>query len=345
MNINNITEGLIVKNYREMCKLLDEKVKDGKSKRLQLEDWKRYFDWKNEKYKFIITEIYPEPKEKIDGRVNNGGNIANTKYDELMDKLIINLLVDYVYIEESFSQVMDILDLFSRKYVDLNKSGYKTFAEINKIGVGVTLTYQQKLNNIVKKCFETSLNRLAKNGVITYEKRIMMMDNKLEKSLADIEMEEKIKETEQKMYEEMDIKHYNRIIMDVNRRFKSKVGKELEIMNYWNVYCFELVDKNTDYVEEDRDELMKRLINSVVESVKGQKYKDDAGEAFQPYGYEKYQEQIDKLTRLLWKLPEEYKTETEIATAMESLFGNGGEVEEEQEQDTSYYMQDFNTPF
>lgn len=334
MNIDNLSVGLIVKSYREMCKILDEKVKGGKSKELQLKDWKRYFSWKNEKYKFIITEIYPEPKPKIDGRINNGGNIANTKYEDLMDKIIINLLIDYDgYIEESFSQVMDMIDFFSKKYVDLNKSGYKTFAEINDVGVGVTLTYQQKLNNIVKKCLETSLNRLAKNDVITYEKRIMIMDNKLNKSLADVKMEEKIKETEKKMYVEMDIKHYNRIIMDVNRRFKSKVSNELEIMNYWNVYCFELVDKNTDYVEEDRDELMKRLVTSVVEAVKKQKYKDDAGKTFQPYSYEKYQEQIDKLTRLLWKLPEDYISETETNKEIEYLFGNAEEIKQEQEKD------------
>ncbi len=330
-NLIKLKVGQVIKNYNELCIILNVKPTRGKGRNYHIKEFERYCKYRKEGNKYIITEVYSEPLPKEDGRINNGGNIANTKYDDLMDKIVINLLIDYEYIEESFSQIMDMIDFFTEKYVDLNKSGYKAFAEINKIGVGVTLTYQQKLNNVVKKCLETSLNRLAKNGIITYKKRIMMMDNKMEKSLAEVEMEEKKKETEKKMYIEMDIKHYNRIIMDVNRRFKSKVSNELEIMNYWNVYCMELVDKNTDYVEEDKDELMKRLIKSVVESVRGQKYKDECGNVFKPYGFQKFDEDIDSLTKTLWKLPSDYKTEADVKKDIEYLFGNSGLIEQELE--------------
>jgi hypothetical protein len=34
----NLKVGLVVKNYRELCKLLGADIKDGKSKKLQVKD-------------------------------------------------------------------------------------------------------------------------------------------------------------------------------------------------------------------------------------------------------------------------------------------------------------------
>lgn len=68
----DIYEGLIVKNYKEMCQLLDEKITGGNSKKAQLNNWKRYFDFQKDGQKFIITKIYTKPlpmskAEKIRG--------------------------------------------------------------------------------------------------------------------------------------------------------------------------------------------------------------------------------------------------------------------------------------
>lgn len=59
---------MVVKNYKEMCKLLEEKEKSGKSKQYQLKNWKRFFSWINDGHIFIIKEIYSEPLQKEDGR-------------------------------------------------------------------------------------------------------------------------------------------------------------------------------------------------------------------------------------------------------------------------------------
>lgn len=318
-----LEKGQVIKNYKELCKLLGVEVKGGKGKQYQMREIERYYKFRKEGYKFIVEEVYSEPKEKIDNRVNNGGN--NTKYEDLMDKIIINTLIEYGYIEESFSEIMNILDFFKPKYIDLNKAGYKKFAEINNLGVGFTLTYQQKLNNVVKKCLETSLNRLDKNGIITYEKRINVRDKNFNEYLADTKMEKLINKYEKETYEEMGIKYYNRILTDVNRRFKNMVSDKLDIMSYWNVYCFELVDKNIKPVDEDIDELKRRLIQSVIDAVKNKKSKDEFGNVFYPYSYEKYDEQIDKLTKLLWKLPKDYISQSDFELLMVEKTGYFGQ--------------------
>ena len=66
LNTNELYINQTFKNYKFLCEFLGEPVKSGKSKRLQLEDWKRYFTYEKNGYVFTITGIYNTPIEKID---------------------------------------------------------------------------------------------------------------------------------------------------------------------------------------------------------------------------------------------------------------------------------------
>ena len=61
--------------YKELCEILKDKPRTGtNSRNSQFKEWRRYFNWSNPTtQKFLIEEIYDEPKEKIDGRKKNGG--------------------------------------------------------------------------------------------------------------------------------------------------------------------------------------------------------------------------------------------------------------------------------
>lgn len=76
MKTENLYIGQVVKNYKEMCRILGQDVKSGKSKVLQLEDWRRYIEYHKEGNKIVIDVIYDDPIEKIDKR--SDGN--NSKY-------------------------------------------------------------------------------------------------------------------------------------------------------------------------------------------------------------------------------------------------------------------------
>ena len=86
MKIENLKEGLIVKNYKEMCLLLGEEERTGNSKISQLKEWKRHFGFYKEGNKFIITEIYDEPKNKEDGRSEGNNKNGLKKYNNLKIK-------------------------------------------------------------------------------------------------------------------------------------------------------------------------------------------------------------------------------------------------------------------
>ena len=63
--LDNIATGEVFKNYSALCTALDEPQKTGKSKQLQLLDWQRYFAYEKQGHKFIITEIFEEPKSTV----------------------------------------------------------------------------------------------------------------------------------------------------------------------------------------------------------------------------------------------------------------------------------------
>lgn len=60
--------------YKELCEILNEKELLGNSRKAQFKEWERYFKWSNPNSRtYLIEEIYDFPKDKIDGRKNNGG--------------------------------------------------------------------------------------------------------------------------------------------------------------------------------------------------------------------------------------------------------------------------------
>ena len=67
MNLENL-ELKTYKNYKELCWILEEPIKSGKSKQLQMKDFERYFEFHKEGNKIVIDNIFSEEKEKIDMR-------------------------------------------------------------------------------------------------------------------------------------------------------------------------------------------------------------------------------------------------------------------------------------
>lgn len=81
MNIDNLQIGQEIKNYKVLCELLEEPIKNGgKSKDYQLKDFERYFSFHKQGQKFIIDEVFDEPLAKEDGR-SLGNNIKD--YEQL----------------------------------------------------------------------------------------------------------------------------------------------------------------------------------------------------------------------------------------------------------------------
>ena len=95
MNIEKLKRYLetnnIISNYKKLCEISDEKVLTGNAKISQLKELERYFKFHKQGNKFVFTETYLIPKEKIDGRKNTKGN--NNVYGKYIEQLVLDLLV------------------------------------------------------------------------------------------------------------------------------------------------------------------------------------------------------------------------------------------------------------
>ncbi len=305
MDILNLKEGQVIKNYIELCKLLDVEPTRGKGRDYHIREFERYCKYHKQGQKFIIDEVYAEPLEKIDGRINNGKH--KLIYDDLMDKLIINMLICYGDVDISFNKLVNkYIDLFTVEYEKMLKVGYEQYAKKHNITKGLVLTYQQNLRNILSTLLKTSLNRLQRNGIITWEKNIEYIDTKCDRDFADEKLTKEINLAKKKIMQEMGIDHKSLSYPNTYKKYVKNVCKELDnVINFWNVFSIRLI-KDVEKPETDLDELKRRLIKQLHISIRKYERKGDFGNVFYPYMSETNKQDTIRLDKLLWRLPKDY---------------------------------------
>jgi hypothetical protein len=128
MNLDNLQIGQEIKNYKELCKLLEEPTKDGgKAKEYQLKDFQRYFGFEKEGRKFIIKEIYDEPLEKEDGRMFGNNSIYSNDIQNILLCVLYRLPSNEVV--WSCNTLLNNLSMINSNYItarrDMDKLGEK----------------------------------------------------------------------------------------------------------------------------------------------------------------------------------------------------------------------------
>lgn len=86
MNLYNLKVGNVYKNYPALCSALGESVKTNNSKKAQLKEWSRFFEWERIGHKYKITKIYGTPKPKEQGR-KKSSKYATAAYDILIQEM------------------------------------------------------------------------------------------------------------------------------------------------------------------------------------------------------------------------------------------------------------------
>lgn len=109
MNTENIEVGMVVKNYKELCTLLDEKVTTGKGKQLQIENWTRYFDFERDGNKYIIKKVYNMPLAKAKPDKAKKKISKNDIYTRYIQVILTKHLKET---NQSYYTTTDLLKLF-----------------------------------------------------------------------------------------------------------------------------------------------------------------------------------------------------------------------------------------
>lgn len=168
-NIKDILQsGMIISNYKKMCKLLNEEELQGDSKISQIKEWKRCFDFDREGQKYIINEIYDEPLSKDDKRVV-GNNNEYAKFIEL-------LLLNYLSKQKGYTailttkQLLSLLGMVNQNYLDKD---HKKLENDDITIFDVNHFYQRSYKRLCEILF-TTLNNLQNRKLATYSKLTMI---------------------------------------------------------------------------------------------------------------------------------------------------------------------------
>jgi hypothetical protein len=273
MNLNSITEGLVIKNYKELCNLLNESIKTGKAKQLQLEDWERYFNYERKGNSFIIREIYTEPKPKLKDRTNGNNSI----YNKYIQKLVLDLLTQQYKngqqkIFLSTCQMFRNLNMINDNYT-YGRDNVPKLSEYLEMSEDYIYEFYDISYSNLKNTLEASLKQLTNKSLIHWQLTLTVSINiniedenkniihkEIHRPATDAEII-LILTTEKEILNEMgydskrDIvicKKWNEFITNVNKILKSKSS-----INYY-YKCYDIIFNS--YIEEERNKLDTMLL-------------------------------------------------------------------------------------
>jgi hypothetical protein len=169
INLSKLSVGQIIKNYKVFCELLGEEAKSGsKGKQYQMKEWERYFNFTKSGQKFIMQEIYTEPKIKLE---NRGGN-NRIKYMEIIEKLILDLLVQSKnngHIFLSKNKLLRELMMVNINYAECKKRIPK-LSQFMGIDEQNILEFYDSAGRTLMGNLESALNNLDRQSLIQWAK-------------------------------------------------------------------------------------------------------------------------------------------------------------------------------
>lgn len=239
INTEVLVIGESIKNYKELCKRLDVNVCTGNQKKAQEKEFRRYFDWERVGYKYIITQIYPEPLPKDNGLKSKGNNNIYTKSIEV-------ILLDFLSKTPGYTYTMGrkewwrMLGMVNEKFASIDNEELKSLSNVIT-NWEISNFYARSYTNL-NKILTSALNSLQRQRLIEWEQEtiIAMTDQFGETVYHPATDEEKKNIMSMERYVLTEIFDYVSIIQVICRNqqeeFYNKVGKLIQKEYEWSYY-------------------------------------------------------------------------------------------------------------
>ncbi|QIC46275.1 hypothetical protein GAG94_03500 [Lysinibacillus sphaericus] len=183
IKLDNIKVGDVFKNYKELCKALDERIKGGDGKKYQLIDWERYFTYEKQGYKFIIIEIHNNPLDKKDGR-KIGNNVL--PFIDEMELLLINLLLNSEDKELTISnsKLLLMLSMINPNYLTY-VNDKEQLSKLVDVNINFIIDFYDVTNSTFRSAINTVTKRLENKKLVIHEQVTMVcfVDTPVKKTL------------------------------------------------------------------------------------------------------------------------------------------------------------------
>ena len=170
-NINRVVENQIFPNYRALCSYVGQPVLSGNSKKAQIKQWQRYFDFSKDGQKIKIKKIYKSSKNKVDNRKFNG----KSTYSNLIEDILIHFCKNVhrpIYL--TLNQIIEICGMANKIYT--NKNIYQKLKTQNFDSFNIRefiLRTRSKFNSIV----HSALKSMKKRDIADFKKVVIIYND------------------------------------------------------------------------------------------------------------------------------------------------------------------------
>ena len=257
----------IFKNYKELCAFFDEKPTTGCSKQAQFKEWERYFSYRKEGNKFIVTEVFDTTKDKTDNRVNNySRNNKNVKpmMDYLMSEFNTEYIDEYFTISNWSTIVLHLMnkEVCDKTYRD-DDEVFQFCGENNILDPKLFRDYVGTVKFVTKNLITTAFRGLQKRGLLEYQdgykfyyegakyNRTVCVDGEIINDCIDNIEKEICQEIQNEFYADKNIK--GKQLVYILRHSKNK-----ELLKLYNSMRVDALNENDDVCCAVNDAIMER---------------------------------------------------------------------------------------
>lgn len=277
MNISNLYPGLMLKNYKELCTILDIKpTNSNNSRKAQYKELERYCTYTKQGQKIIIGELFPDPLPKQDNRKE--GN--HSKYVEHVKFLLLNKLSQCEGYICTFTKnnLFEFLGMVNPLYLQRVYAKQMITDKDNRISTFDINHFYMRANDRLTRILFDSLNSLKNQFLISYREMdiIVRLNNKGEKEYTEATNKETkiIIDVKRQVLKEMELNSLMQVIFKFkSEEFYSRVSEILkeEYDIEYTFKQFELVFTKENIIDElnrlESKHHRKELNNKVIDTI------------------------------------------------------------------------------
>jgi hypothetical protein len=253
---NKLKEGMKIKNYKQLCELIEEETKSGKSKKAQLKEIERHIKLEKQGHAFTIKEVYASPQPKQNHKII---------YNDYIQKLILDLLAQNLQ-ESNDGGVMYLTTKTFLETICLINDNYSFcrnyLAETTEfLDVEHSSIYEFYLSSYssLKKALESGLKQLRSKALVMWD-TVLIVDTtepfteQKEHRVATQYEKKQILKAEKQVLKEMGYTNTNSVLLTNQwQKYVREVTKLLQEHTDINYYykAYEVVFTNEVLVEQE----------------------------------------------------------------------------------------------
>ena len=239
------------KNYKELCAYLGETPTTANSKKAQIKEWERYFSFRKEGQKIIITEVFDTPKDKVDNRGGNNNKNVKPFMDYLMSEFNADEYLNQYFTISNWSTL--ILHLLSKDVCDMTYRDDDTVFEYcgqhNILDPKLFREYVGTVKFVTKNLITTAFRGLQKQGHLKYAEgyKFRYQGEKYDKMIATDELNDYIDNMEHEICETLNNEFFcNKKIKGKQLIYILQHSKDKEKLQLYNEMRMKCMNDNND---------------------------------------------------------------------------------------------------